>query len=169
MKKQPQMIIGLVLGAAVTSLLGCGPGLATGRQAPDFTLENISGQRVTLSQYRGQAVLLNFWAVGCPDCRREAPFLRDIQNQYADRGLRVLAVNVWDEPAHRIQEYVRENNLSQQVLLGGHDLFVDVYRGKFIPHTYLLDRQGKIVYAFVDWNEEIHLQLLEEVDEALDD
>ena len=162
----------IVLGlSSILLSSGCSvmSGLSAGQHAPDFTLTNRTGQQVTLSQYQeDQAVLLVFFAVGCPPCREEAPCLTDIQKQFGDKGLRVIGVNAWDEPISKINAFVDDKQLFHMVLLKGKETFKTQYKGKYIPNSYLIDKDGKIVWSHVGWDKEAHTELIEEIKELLD-
>ena len=79
----------------------------TGFTAPDFTLETLDGGTVTLSELRGQVVVINLWATWCPPCRAEMPALERVWNEYRDDGLVVLAVNEREAPS-RVAAFVEE-------------------------------------------------------------
>src|SRR5215831_10443739 len=68
------------------------------RQAPDFSLPDLSGQKLTLSSYRGKVVLLDFWATWCAPCREEIPRFVEMQDKYQAQGLQILGVSMDDSP-----------------------------------------------------------------------
>ena len=65
-----------------------------GNRAPDFELNNLEGQLVSLGDLRGKPVLINFWATWCPPCRAEMPYLQQIYEEWSDKGLVLLAINI---------------------------------------------------------------------------
>src|SRR3974390_134834 len=67
-----------------------------GKVAPDFSLEDLSGKKVSLSSYKGKAVLINFWATWCGPCKLETPWLVDLRNQYAAKGFEILGISTDD-------------------------------------------------------------------------
>src|SRR5499427_10457868 len=89
-----------------------------GRNAPDFTLDTLEGQAVKLSDYRGKAVLLNFWATWCGPCKVEMPWFVDLQKQYGSQGLQIIGVAMDDSSTQDIQNFVNEMGVNYPVLLG---------------------------------------------------
>lgn len=93
--------VGAVLAVAVLGTMNMFTGphtIRTGERVPDFTLLDLKGDPVRFSDLAGRAVVLNFWATWCPPCRREMPLLDAFQNDYADRGIRVVGVDVGEDP-----------------------------------------------------------------------
>src|SRR5262249_14984390 len=84
------------------------PKLSPGENAPDFTVHDMQGQPLRLSDFEGKVVLLDFWATGCGPCLQALPNLARIARKYRDRGLVVLAVNIWDEKG-ACQQWLREH------------------------------------------------------------
>jgi len=82
-------------------------GLAVGQCAPDFTLSNLQGRRVSLASYRGRPVLLHFWAVGCSTCKAEYPDFSRAVRTYTPKGLAVVAVDAWGESPSKLDFGVR--------------------------------------------------------------
>jgi peroxiredoxin len=142
----------LCTAASCLAAVGCSAGLGTGRVAPDFTLDSLAGQSVSLSQYKGNVVLLEFWSIGCGFCRAEAPHVKALHEKYGARGLRVVTVHVADVPKDQVAKFVDNEKLPYVVLLDGRGVFTGSYNGGGIPQTYLLDREGRIVYAQAGWS-----------------
>ena len=86
-------------------ILGCSSNADTEVIAPDFSLEDLSGNTVSLNQYRGHVVLLDFWATWCAPCRKSIPELVEIQEKYRDRGLVILGISV-DDPSQANDKYL---------------------------------------------------------------
>jgi len=122
-----------------------------GEPAPDFQLQDLDGQAVSLSDLRGKPVMLNFWAVRCPDCRAEMPFLQQIYEEWSDKGLVLLAIDIGEGPS-QIKEFLEANNLSLPVLLDSDKSVAQRYNIQFIPTTFFIDSDGiiqvKIIGAF---------------------
>src|SRR5262245_45090021 len=74
-----------------------------GKMAPDFELDTLDGKKVKLSDYRGKAVLLNFWATWCGPCKIEMPWFVDLQKQYKDQGLEIVGVAMEDTKTEKIK------------------------------------------------------------------
>lgn len=139
-----------ILGAAVVllaSFLVPGQSLAVGvdSQAPDFTLETLAGGNLRLEEYRGQVVLINFWASWCGPCRQEMPILDRIHNRYEDTGFAVLGVNVEGKRAPA-QKIVDKTNVRFPVLIDAAQDVSETYDLKAMPTTVVVDRDGKVRY-----------------------
>ena len=118
-----------------------------GRTAPDFELKDINGKIVKLSDFRGKAVVLNFWATWCPPCKTESPWFEDLQNKYGDQGLAVVGVALDDSSDSDIASFAKEMKMNYPVLLGKEETS-DLYGGvEALPTTFYIDRNGKIVTA----------------------
>jgi peroxiredoxin len=116
-----------------------------GVQAPDFDLATLDGRRVKLSDFRGKAVLLNFWATWCPPCKIEMPWFEDLQKQYGKDGLVVLGVAMDDTEPPKIAEFAHEMGVNYQVLLGTDQVSDDYGNVQYLPTTFYVDRNGIIV------------------------
>jgi cytochrome c biogenesis protein CcmG/thiol:disulfide interchange protein DsbE len=120
-----------------------GDGLGT--LAPDFTLSTLDGKPVKLSDYRGKAVLLNFWATWCAPCKEEIPWFMELEKQYVPQGLVVLGVAMDDDGKDSVIKFTKEMKIDYTVVLGNDDV-ADHYGGVAgLPTTFYVDRNGKIV------------------------
>lgn len=139
------LVIALGLGLVVS---GCVPtpaqqGVAAGEQAPDFQLQDLNGQAISLSDLRGKPVLINFWATWCPPCRGEMPYLQEIYEEWAGSGLVVLAVNLGESPAE-VEDFRQSQNLTFTVLLDARQTVGQTYNITAIPTTFFIDKNGII-------------------------
>jgi cytochrome c biogenesis protein CcmG/thiol:disulfide interchange protein DsbE len=116
-----------------------------GVPAPDFTLPSLDGRKVKLSDFRGKAVLLNFWATWCPPCKVEMPWFADLQKQYADDGLVVLGVAMDDTEPATIAKFASDLGVNYQVLLGTDKVSDDYGDVQYLPTTFYIGRDGTIV------------------------
>jgi thiol-disulfide isomerase/thioredoxin len=113
--------------------------------APDFTLESLDGKSVRLSDLRGKAVLLNFWATWCGPCKIETPWLVELQNQYGSQGLQVIGVAMDDSGKEDIAKFAKDMGVNYPVLLGK-EAVGDAYGGvPALPESFFIGRDGKIV------------------------
>ncbi len=128
-----------------------------GKVAPQFALEDLSGRMVSLSNYKGKALLINFWATWCGPCKLETPWLVDLRNQYASQGFEIIGVSTDDidrsdkkmleEEKKEISRFVEQMHMPYPVLIEG-DLLSKPYGGlDAMPTSFFVDRTGKIVAA----------------------
>jgi len=116
-----------------------------GIHAPDFELSTLDGKRVKLSDYRGKAVLLNFWATWCSPCKVEMPWFVDLQNRYANDGLVILGVAMDDSDTPKIAQFASEMGVNYPVLLGTDQVSEEYGNVQYLPTSFYIDRDGKIV------------------------
>lgn len=116
-----------------------------GRQAPDFDLASLDGKRVKLSDFRGKAVLLNFWATWCSPCKQEMPWFVDLQKKYGSDGLVVVGVAMDDSEASKIAEFAGQMGVNYPVLLGTEKISEDYGNVQYLPTSFYIDRDGKFV------------------------
>src|ERR1017187_3775000 len=145
-------LVFVVLVAAIMGMLAAGKyldrtrkhgplkmvGNVKGLQAPDFDLPTLDGRRVKLSDFRGKAVLLNFWATWCPPCKIEMPWFVELQKQYGKDGLVVLGVAMDDTEPPKIAEFAHEMGVNYQVLLGTDKVSDDYGDVQYLPTTFPL-------------------------------
>ena len=113
-------------------------------EAPDFTLPDLAGRSRRLTEFRGQVVLINFWATWCPPCRAEMPAMERVYREMRNNGFTILAVN-FAETAEQAEPFVKEHRLTFPILLDEEGQVTRLYRAFSLPTTYLLDRHGVIV------------------------
>ncbi|HXF86162.1 MAG TPA: TlpA disulfide reductase family protein [Anaerolineales bacterium] len=144
------LILGLIwifasADQANVSTAGKIPAPQKGFLAPDFELNTLDGNTLRLSNLRGQAVLINFWATWCLPCRAEMPTLEKIYQEYKGQGLVVLAVNMTYQDAHsNIAAFVEEYDLTYPILLDENNVVGFVYQVRSLPASFFIDREGII-------------------------
>lgn len=112
--------------------------------APDFVLKDASGKQVKLSDYRGKAVVLDFWATWCGPCKVEIPWFVEFQRKYKDRGLVILGVASGDEGWDIVKPFATQMKINYPILLGN-DATADLYGGiEALPTTFIIDRDGRV-------------------------
>ena len=113
--------------------------------APDFELKSLDGRTVKLSDFHGKVVVLNFWATWCAPCRVETPWLVDLYRQYKEQGLEVVGISMDDADQEHVADFVKEMGINYTVLMGNHAVG-DAYGGlRFLPQTFFIGRDGKII------------------------
>jgi len=127
--------------------------LSKSTPAPDFTLERLDGGNMKLSDLRGKAVLLNFWATWCVPCKIETPWLVELQKQYGSQGLQVVGVAMDDSGKDEIEKFAKDMGVNYPVLLGKESVG-DAYGGMpYLPESYFIGRDGKIVGRIIGLKE----------------
>lgn len=160
------VIIGLALGYFLVAAQRSAPptptadprpqGPQVGAQAPDFTLTTLDGKTLSLSQFRGKVVMLNFWASWCPPCRAEMPSVEKLYLRMKKTGdFVLLAVNVESNARQAIKDFAGKNSLNFPILLDQEQGAAKLYQVSGIPQTYIIDPRGVIVRKVEggrDWN-----------------
>jgi peroxiredoxin len=118
--------------------------VAPGRTAPDFTLTDLQGNTVQLSQLRGKTVVLNFWATWCPPCKDEIPWFIQMQKQYGAQGLQVVGVSMDDGDPKDVVKFASKIGINYPVLMG-EDKVAREYGGiDYLPTTFYINRNGVV-------------------------
>jgi peroxiredoxin len=134
----------IVLGASLALPLST-QAVGLREDAPDFTLKSLEGSNLRLEEYRGQVVLINFWASWCGPCRQEMPLLDRLHHRYEDTGFAVLGVNVEGEVAPA-QGIVDKTNVTFPILIDEGQKVSDMYNLQAMPTTVVVDRDGVVRY-----------------------
>ncbi len=150
MKPLPMLI---VLAATFAAVIFAGSdrlalGMASrppviGSPAPEFQLRDLEGNTTSLSQYRGQVVLLNFWATWCKPCTKEMPAMQAAYDALRDQGLVVLAVNELDD-LERVRQHISEHGHTFPVVLDHDNRVANMYGVVGLPVTVFIDETGRI-------------------------
>jgi peroxiredoxin len=144
------LLVGSLLLSAVfaaATLPAAAPGIV-GKEAPDFVLKGVDGRNLRLSEFRGQVVLINFWARWAGDTRLLMPALDRINTTYQRAGLVVLGISV-DEDVRRAREFADGMSVSYPILFDAGSSIGKDYQLQKMPMTILVDRAGVIRYSSV--------------------
>ncbi len=155
MKRNPLTLVVVAFAVALMLYVGFhaarrngpsfAPRLALASPAPDFTLQSLDGKTMRLSDFRGKAVLLNFWATWCGPCKIEMPWFVELQNQYAAQGFQIVGVAMDDASKEDISKFAKDMGVNYPILIGKESVG-DEYGGvPALPETFLIGRDGKIV------------------------
>jgi len=126
--------------------------LPTPLPAPAFRLSDVDGAVRTIEGLRGSVVLLNFWATWCVPCRDELPAMERLHRDYRGRGLSVVGVN-FKESAREVQNFMKANSVTFASLLDHDGAVSTKYRVRGLPVTFLLDREGRVLWKAIGTRE----------------
>jgi thiol-disulfide isomerase/thioredoxin len=158
----------LVPNAAGTALEFSSP--LKGKHAPPFTLENLSGQKVSLADYKGKALLINFWATWCGPCRIETPWLIELRNKYVAQGFEVIGIDSegddvkksdaagWAKDKAAVDAFVRQDKVPYPMLMGGDSISTPYGGLDDLPTTFYVDRKGTVIAAQVGLTSESEME-----------
>jgi cytochrome c biogenesis protein CcmG, thiol:disulfide interchange protein DsbE len=152
-----KLFCSIAVGLILLAMSGCYSGsrpARIGTAAPDFTVHD-SARTVTLSQFKGQVVVLNFWATWCAPCVEEVPSLVQMQEKMKAKGITVLAVSV-DVDDSEYRQFVRDHTVDLLTVRDGDQKSNALYGTFKFPETYVIDRNGVVRRKFigaVDWTE----------------
>jgi len=140
--------------------------------APDFTLPELEGNSLTLSDFKGKVIILNFWATWCPPCRREIPDFVELYENYKDRGLLIIGVNLDGGDRSLVKQFSEKYKINYSVVLGNVNVTEDYGGIRAIPTTFIIDREGNIREKYIGYQpgttfENAVKRLLKEVSEKL--
>jgi cytochrome c biogenesis protein CcmG, thiol:disulfide interchange protein DsbE len=145
-------VLAAVLLLALAACYGGSRPPRIGSVAPDFTVQD-SDRKITLDEFHGQVVVLNFWATWCPPCVEEVPSLVEMQRRMKDKGVTVLAVSV-DADQSAYERFLRDHNVNVLTVRDPDRKSADLYGTFKYPETYIIDRDGTMRRKFigpVDW------------------
>jgi len=120
--------------------------------APDFTLKDADGKPVHLSDYKGNVVLLDFWATTCGPCRLEIPWFENLQRTRKDRGFEAIGVSMDEGGWEDVKPYLQRMNVNYRILMGDDTVSRNYGGVEAIPTTFLIDKRGKIAAVHIGVN-----------------
>lgn len=135
--------------------------------APNFTVEMLDGSKVTLSELRGKVVLVGFWATWCPPCRLELSHMqKDVIDRFAGKDLVVLPISR-GEKRKTVEDYIAKMGYTFPIGLDGDQSIYKKYASNYIPRSFVVGRDGKVVYVAVGYDEQIAKEIDTAISEAL--
>ena len=132
------------------------------KPAPNFTLRDLGGQEVSLDQFRGKIVLMDFWATWCGPCRMTMPLLERLEKEYSSVMVQ-LAINQF-EPIDEVREYVQSQGVHAKVLLDEDGSVSTAYRVGSIPTQFLIDRKGILRHVQLGFSPDMTAELRLEIE-----
>jgi thiol-disulfide isomerase/thioredoxin len=153
-----------LVGFAVLLASGCPARRAASQQAAKpgaaaFSLPALDGSSVSLAQFKGKPVVIDFWATWCPPCRLSIPELVKLHATYSAKGVAFLGIALNDTP-EELKKFQRENGIGYQILLGTNDV-AEAYAVEGIPTLVVLDKQGSVVHRSTGFDPDSGLVVLE--------
>jgi peroxiredoxin len=136
-------VLGTLLVLALAACSGAQPAARLGSPAPDFTLPTADGGTVRLADLKGKPVLINFWATWCQPCREEMPAMQELYEQYRDRGLVILAIDM-EEDLRPVRRWIDQGGYTFTFLLDSEGEQVKRYNINASPTSYFVARDGVI-------------------------
>ena len=122
-----------------------GSQVAKGLPAPNFSLPDLDGKMVSLSDYRGKVVLLNIWATWCPPCVEEMPSMEKLYQELKGEGFEILAVSIDESGAQDVLPFMKKHNLSFPALIDSKGTLKDLYQTRGVPESFIIDKDGILI------------------------
>jgi peroxiredoxin len=131
----------LIFAAAAISALSA---QAINQSAPAFSVKDLDGKTIAMSDLKGKIILINFWATWCPPCRAEIPDFVDFYNRAKAQGVEIIGLSVDEKTADQLKPFVQKYKMTYPIALATAKIIRDFQPGEFIPTTFLIDRKGII-------------------------
>lgn len=119
--------------------------------APDFTITDLSGKELSLSDFEGKVIFVNFWATWCPPCRAEIPGFVEVYEEYKDQGMQIIGISVDQWSEDKVRDFVKKYEITYPVAMFTRD-FIRAYQpGRAIPETVIIDKSGQIRHRHIGY------------------
>jgi thiol-disulfide isomerase/thioredoxin len=132
------ILTALLLLASVSTLA------QSSQQSASLTLRDIHGRPLSLADYKGKVVLINFWATWCPPCRQEIPDLTKLQRQYRNKGLQIVGITYPPETLSEVRGFARKLRMNYPIALGTKETKARFTSNETLPMTVVIDRDGVV-------------------------
>ena len=145
----------LILAFSLLLFLCCSMGNAPkeGRLAPDFVLASLDGRQISLSEFRGKIVILDFWATWCKPCRLELPHFVALQQEFDENVLQIIGISLDKVSKEEVTSFVKEWKIPYIVVMGSGDVARNYGGIRGIPTTFVIDKQGNIYKKYVGYRD----------------
>ncbi|MCX5726993.1 MAG: redoxin domain-containing protein [Candidatus Saganbacteria bacterium] len=137
-----------------------------GKDAPNFTLKDLSGKEIMLSDYKGKVVVLSFFYTDCPPCKEELPILQKLHVKFAQKPLEILAINK-RESKEAVEKFKKELGLTFPILLDGNQAVSGSYMVEGAPNTFIICKKGIVCKYHSGSSTEMEKILTQEIEELL--
>ena len=119
--------------------------------APDFSLPDLEGNTVKLSDFEGKVIIIDFWATWCPPCVQEIPHFVELYEKYQDNGFQMIGIAISSGSVENVKKFATEHGINYLILMGNREVARKYGRVNAIPTTFLIDRQGRIVNKYIGY------------------
>ncbi len=120
-------------------------------QAPDFTVKDLKGREISLSNYSGKVVFLNFWATWCGPCKAEIPDFIEAYKQYKDKGMEIIGISVDRISPKSVLKFAEKYKINYPVVMSTNKIKKDYEPGPYVPTTIIIDQEGKIRHRHIGY------------------
>jgi len=110
----------------------------------DFNLPDLNGKIISLENFRGKVLVINFWATWCPPCEEEVPKLNELNKRYKNEGLVVIGIALDKDSLNLVEPFVREKRIGYPILMGNEQVLRDMEDFSGVPTTLIVDQKGNI-------------------------
>jgi len=117
---------------------------ADGNDAPDFSITDLQGNKLSLEDLKGNVIVINFWATWCPPCRQEIPGFLELYDKYKDQGLVIIGVALDNGGPAVVNPFVKDMQITYPVAMATQEIYQAYQPGQYIPATFIIDRTGTI-------------------------
>jgi len=130
---------------------GCAKNQPDYGNAPQFTLPDVNGNQVALSDFQGKVLIVGFWATWCPGCVAEIPHFIELYDQYKEQGLEIIAISLDEGGADDVKPFLKKKPVNYTMLIGNEDISKQYNTKGILPTTFVIDRTGKIRSKYVGY------------------
>ena len=124
---------------------------AENKRASDFTLTNLNGKTVTLSDFKDKVIILDFWATHCPPCIQEIPDFVKLYNKYKNKGLVVIGISLDRGGAAGVKRFCQNKGVNYPIVIGNYEVTKNYGGIRYIPTTFIIDKNRNIVKKFIGY------------------
>nr|WP_205003290.1 thiol-disulfide oxidoreductase ResA [Scopulibacillus daqui] len=137
------LLLAAAIGFTIYQIFNKDKTVATGDKAPDFVLTDVNGHQVKLSDFKGKAVMLNFWATWCDPCKKEMPYIENVYKTLNKKKIVILAVNI-GESQFAVQNFMDKYHIDFPIVMDKNRDVTDAYHIGPIPTTFFINKDGEI-------------------------
>lgn len=149
MKRNKLIILSFAIVLFVSSVSGLLFAQETpAKDAPDFTLTDLDGNTISLSDLKGEVVFLNFWATWCTPCKKEMPYFNEAFETYKNKGVNIIGISI-DRSEKIVKKFLAKKELVYPVAMGSQKFLRDYEIARVVPVTVIIDKKGKLRYKLI--------------------